>query len=52
MVGEFSCSTRDLSKKGSVVIPGSPVELVRITQDTCLKIDIEGVGCLTTEFKN
>lgn len=39
-------------KKGSLVIPGSPIELVRITQDTHLKVEISDVGHLTTVFKS
>ena len=35
-------------KKDSLVIPGSPVELVNIDQDTELKVVIDNVGCLTT----
>ena len=39
-------------KKGSLVIPGSPVELVRIKQDTELRVEIEGVGSVLTHFVN
>ena len=38
-------------EKGSFVIPGSPVELVPITQDTNLRIEIDGVGHLCAGFK-
>jgi len=38
-------------KKGSLVIPGSPVELVSIECDTELRIEIERVGVLVTNFK-
>jgi 2-keto-4-pentenoate hydratase len=38
-------------KKGSLVIPGSPVKLVNIDQDTTLKITIDRVGSLTTQMK-
>lgn len=38
-------------QKGSLVIPGSPVELVRIDRDVELSIEIEGVGKLTTHFE-
>ena len=38
-------------KKGSLVIPGSPVELVRIDQDTELSVEIEGVGAVASHFK-
>ena len=38
-------------KKGSLVIPGSPVELVDITHDTHLKVEIGRLGSLITEFK-
>ena len=37
-------------KKGSLVIPGSPVELVRIQRDCELRVDIEGVGSALTHF--
>ena len=37
--------------KGSVVIPGSPVELVSIDRDTELRVDIEHVGALSTRFR-
>ncbi len=39
-------------KKGSLVIPGSPVELVRIDQDTELSVEIEGVGIVVSHFKD
>ena len=39
-------------KKDSLVIPGSPVELVTIDQDTELKVEIERVGSITTMFKS
>ena len=38
-------------KKDSLVIPGSPVELVNIDQDTELKVVIDHVGSLTTRFE-
>ncbi|MDP6546885.1 MAG: hypothetical protein QGH60_23160 [Phycisphaerae bacterium] len=38
-------------RAGSLVIPGSPVELVCIDQDTELSIEIEGVGVVVTQFK-
>jgi 2-keto-4-pentenoate hydratase len=38
-------------KKGSLVIPGSPVELVSIDSDTELKIEIDCVGALVANFK-
>ncbi len=38
-------------KKGSLVIPGSPVELVQIDRDTTVKITIDNVGDVTTMFK-
>jgi 2-keto-4-pentenoate hydratase len=46
-----SLTRRGLSlKKGSLVIPGSPVELVRIERDCELRVDIEGVGSTLTHF--
>lgn len=38
-------------KKGSLVIPGSPVELVNIDCDTKLGVKIERVGALVTNFR-
>ena len=38
-------------KQGSLVIPGSPVELVPIDRDTELKVVIDNVGSLTSSFK-
>ena len=38
-------------KKGSLVIPGSPVELVPIDQDTELKVVIENVGSVIAFFE-
>jgi|TARA_B110000093_G_scaffold121296_1_gene130005 2-keto-4-pentenoate hydratase len=38
-------------KKDSLVIPGSPVELVNIDRDTTLKIEIDKVGSLTTRME-
>ena len=37
-------------KKGSLVIPGSPVELVVIDEDTELGVEIEGVGTVNASF--
>ena len=37
-------------KKGSLVIPGSPVELIRIDQDTELSVEIEGIGVVVSYF--
>ncbi|MEE3258777.1 MAG: hypothetical protein VX293_06175 [Candidatus Latescibacterota bacterium] len=46
-----SLSQRGLTlKKGSLVIPGSPVELVVIDEDTELCVEIEGVGMVTSYF--
>ncbi|MDP6542756.1 MAG: hypothetical protein QGH60_02130 [Phycisphaerae bacterium] len=36
---------------GSLVIPGSPVELVCVDQDTELSVEIEGVGVVVSQFK-
>ncbi len=38
-------------EKGSLVIPGSPVELVRIDQDTEVRVDIQGVGAALARFE-
>jgi 2-keto-4-pentenoate hydratase len=38
-------------KKGSLVIPGSPVELVSIDSDTHLSVEIEHIGALAVDFK-
>tara|TARA_R110000744_G_scaffold64914_2_gene133433 strand:- start:151 stop:930 length:780 start_codon:yes stop_codon:yes gene_type:complete len=38
-------------EKGNLVIPGSPVELVNIDQDTELKVVIDNVGSVTANFK-
>jgi len=38
-------------KQGSLVIPGSPIELVPIDQDTELTVEIEGVGTVVTNFR-
>ncbi|MGI9293860.1 MAG: 2-keto-4-pentenoate hydratase [Pseudomonadales bacterium] len=37
-------------KMGSYVIPGSPVELIRIEQNCELKVEIEGFGSVLTHF--
>ena len=43
---------REMSlKRGSFVIPGSPVELVPISTDTDLKVEIDLLDNLTTKFK-
>ena len=39
-------------RKGSVVIPGSPVELTYIAQNTELSVEIAGVGVLVSHFKD
>jgi len=47
-----SLTKRGLSlKKHSLVIPGSPVELVCIDQDVELRVEIEGVGGVISQFK-
>jgi 2-keto-4-pentenoate hydratase len=38
-------------EKGSLVIPGSPVELVNIDQDTKVEVVIDGVGNVTAIFE-
>ena len=48
-----SLTNRDLClKKGSLVIPGSPVGLICIDQDTELSVEIEGVGVVVSHFKD
>ena len=47
---DFLSEKGDALEKDSMVIPGSPVELVDIDQDTELKVVIEGVGTVTTMF--
>ena len=37
--------------RGSLVIPGSPVELVDVQQDIFLRIEIDKVGDVTTDFR-
>ena len=39
-------------KKGSLVIPGSPVELTYIVENTELSVEIAGVGVLVSHFKD
>ncbi len=39
-------------KKGSLVIPGSPVRLTCIDEDTELSVEIAGVGVLVSHFKD
>lgn len=51
MAGQFFDYKGISLEKGSLVIPGSPVELVSIDQDTELKVVINNVGCLTSLFK-
>ena len=48
----FLTEKGDLLEKDSLVIPGSPVELVHIDQDSELKVVIEGVGTVTTKFES
>ena len=38
-------------KKGSLVIPGSPVGLTCIDQDTALSVEVDGVGVVVAHFK-
>jgi 2-keto-4-pentenoate hydratase len=47
----FLTEKGEILKKDSLVIPGSPVEMVNIDQDTELKIIIDKVGSLTTQMK-
>jgi 2-keto-4-pentenoate hydratase len=47
-----SLTLRGLSlRKGSLVIPGSPVELVRVDEDIELCVEIEGVGVVVSNFR-
>lgn len=46
----FLTARGDYLKKGSLVIPGSPTELVTIDQDTEVKIEIEKVGKVVAAF--
>jgi 2-keto-4-pentenoate hydratase len=39
-------------KEGSLVIPGSPVELIPITNNTNVKVAIEGIGTVTASFND
>ncbi len=39
-------------KKGSLVIPGSPVGLTGIDEDTELSVEVEGVGVVVSHFKS
>ncbi len=41
----------DILPAGSLVIPGSPVELVAIDKDCMLEIQIEGVGSCQAQFR-
>lgn len=50
LVGTLTDKSLSL-KKGSLVIPGSPVELVKIENDTKLKVVIDNVGSLAALFK-
>jgi 2-keto-4-pentenoate hydratase len=46
-------STRgDYLQAGCLVIPGSPTELIEISQDTEIKVEIERVGELTIPFRS
>jgi 2-keto-4-pentenoate hydratase len=48
-----SLTSRDSClKKGSLVIPGSPVGLTCIDEDTELSIEITGVSVLASHFKD
>ena len=49
---DYLTAKGDSLKKDSLVIPGSPVELVRIDQDTKLKVAIEGVGNVAIMFQS
>ena len=47
-----SLSARGLSlEQGSLVIPGSPVQLVNIDRDTELSVVIENVGSAAVRFE-
>lgn len=48
---EYITEKGETLKKGSIVIPGSPVELVNIYDDTQLRVEIENVGSLTADFQ-
>jgi 2-keto-4-pentenoate hydratase len=39
-------------KAGSYVIPGSPVELVRVNKETLIRVEVEKVGSVSTYFIN
>ncbi len=48
----FLRANGDYLRKGSLVIPGSPTELVEIDQDTELKVMIENVGEVVARFSH
>jgi 2-keto-4-pentenoate hydratase len=50
LVGSLTARGSGL-QKGSLVIPGSPVELVTIGKDTELTVEVEDVGVLTANFR-
>jgi 2-keto-4-pentenoate hydratase len=50
LVGSLTAKGQPL-KMGSLVIPGSPVELLSIDRDTELKVTIDNVGSLVAFFK-
>ena len=48
----FLTKKGDYLQAGCWVIPGSPTELIEISQDTEIKVDIERVGDLSVSFKS
>ncbi len=53
-MGKLTNSLTDkglILEKGSLVIPGSPVELLNINQDTELEAVIDNVGSITVFFE-
>jgi 2-keto-4-pentenoate hydratase len=48
---KFITEKGETLKRGSLVIPGSPVELVNIYDDTQLRVEIENVGSLVAYFQ-
>jgi 2-keto-4-pentenoate hydratase len=48
----FLTSTGEVLKKGALVIPGSPTELISITRDSRVRVEIDNLGRVESTFRS
>ena len=48
----FMSSNDEVLKKGMLVIPGSPTELISITGDSLVRVEIDNLGQVEATFRS